>query len=74
MASTNVELMRSIFTSWERGDFTSSAWAHPEIEFSMADGPDPGSWTGIAGMADGWSAFQSAWEGFGADPGLPRAR
>jgi hypothetical protein len=34
----------------------------------MADGPDPGSSTGLAGLVEGWGAFQRAWEGFRADP------
>jgi ketosteroid isomerase-like protein len=63
--SANLDLVRSIFTVWERGDFFSSAeWADPEIEFVMADGPDPGSWRGLAGMAEGAHAQLSPWEDF----------
>lgn len=64
MASANVELVRSIYADLERGDFSSSDWAHPEIEYVIADGPAPGTWKGLAGMAEGWRSFLSAWEGF----------
>src|SRR5438046_2340406 len=37
--------------------------AHPEIEYVHADGPAPGSWIGLAGMAEAWRGFLSAWEG-----------
>jgi hypothetical protein len=44
--------VRSIYAAWERGDFTSLAWADPEIEHEYADGPSPGSWKGFDGMAE----------------------
>jgi ketosteroid isomerase-like protein len=47
MASTNLELVRWIFVAWERGDYSSAAWAHPQIEYVVADGPDRGSWKGL---------------------------
>jgi ketosteroid isomerase-like protein len=59
-----VELVRSIFAAWERGDYSSADWADPEIEWVLADGPSPGSWTGLVGMAEGWRSFLSAWEEF----------
>lgn len=66
MASANVELVRSIRAAWERGDFSSSEWAHPEIEYVIADGPSPGSWRGHAGMAEGSREFLNPWEGYRA--------
>jgi ketosteroid isomerase-like protein len=62
MALTNLDLVHSILAAWERGDFSSAEWAHPEIEFVIADGPAPGSWTGRPGLAEGWRSFLSAWE------------
>jgi hypothetical protein len=61
-----VELVRSIFSSWERGDFGSAEWAHPQIEYVIADGPTPGSWRGLSSMADGWREFLNAWEDYRA--------
>jgi ketosteroid isomerase-like protein len=64
MASANLDLVRSLFAAWEHGDLSSAEWAHPEIEFVIADGPIPGSYTGLAGLAEGYRDFLSAWEGF----------
>jgi ketosteroid isomerase-like protein len=60
--SANLDLVRSIRTAWERGDYSSIDWAHPEIEFVIADGPAPGRWTGLAEMAEANRDFFSAWE------------
>jgi ketosteroid isomerase-like protein len=53
MSSANLDLLHALFADWERGDFFARAeWAHPKIECEMADGPTPGSGTGLAGLAD----------------------
>jgi ketosteroid isomerase-like protein len=61
--SENLELVRSICAAWERGDYSSVEWADPEIEFAVADGLNPDSWTGLTGLAQGFRNFLSAWEG-----------
>jgi ketosteroid isomerase-like protein len=61
MSQENVDLVRSIYAAWERGDYSSVDWAHPEIEAVSADGPTPGSSKGLAGMADLTRDFMSAW-------------
>jgi ketosteroid isomerase-like protein len=64
MSQENVEIVRAIYAAWERGDFSATEWLHPEIEFVMVGGPSPGTWTGLAGMAEGTHEFLSAWEDF----------
>ena len=64
MPSANVDLVRSIYAALERGNFSSAEWAHPEIEFVLIGGPSDGSWSGLAGMSEGWRDFLAAWEDF----------
>jgi hypothetical protein len=54
MSPGNVDLVRSIFAEWERGDFSSSEWAHPHLELVIADGPTPGHWKGLSVCAEAW--------------------
>jgi ketosteroid isomerase-like protein len=73
MSQENVEVVRSIVAAWERGDFRSAEWAHPEIALVSADGPIRGTWTGVAAMAEAWRETMSAFEELRVEPDEYRA-
>jgi ketosteroid isomerase-like protein len=73
MSHENVELVRSICAAWHRGEYGAVDWAHPDIEFVVVDGPQPGTWAGLAGMAEGWRTWLSAWEDFSQQADVYRA-
>jgi ketosteroid isomerase-like protein len=63
-AAANRELVRSICAHWQRGDFSCLEWADPKIEYVIADGPSPGAWTGLDGMADAFREVLSAYAAY----------
>lgn len=64
-SSPNLGLVRSIVAAWERGDYTSPDWAHPDIEWVIVDGPSPGTWAGAEALqGGGWRDFLTAWVDF----------
>ena len=62
--SANLDLVRSIVADWERGDFGSVGWADAEIEFVIADGPEPVSLRGLRATLEYWREFLSSWTGY----------
>jgi len=62
MPSANLDLVRSIATAWGRGCYRSVDWADPQIEFVIADGPEPGRRTGVTDLAPMLLEFQAAWQ------------
>jgi ketosteroid isomerase-like protein len=52
-------------SAWERGDFSSAEWAHPEIEFAViADGPTSAARRGRQGTAQTFREFLGTWENY----------
>ena len=62
--SANLDLVRSIYADWERGDFSSSEWADPEIEHTDVDGPLAGAAGELATIGQGVRDFLSEWADF----------
>jgi hypothetical protein len=66
--SSNLDLVKSIYADWERGDWSSADWADPEIEFEMIGGLNTGRWRGVAEMGEAWGTMVRAWKGLRAVP------
>ena len=62
MTPSNVEFLRGIYARWELGDYGSADWADPDIEFVLADGPNPGGWRGLPAMARAWGEAITAFD------------
>ncbi len=61
-AGSNLSIVRSIASAWERGDYSSLEWADSEIEFVIADGPEAGHRTGLDSLAPSLRDFGNAWD------------
>jgi ketosteroid isomerase-like protein len=59
--SENLDLVRSIFAAWERGDFGSAKWADDQIEFVLDDDAPV---KGVVAMARSWRDVLGSWEGY----------
>jgi ketosteroid isomerase-like protein len=65
MSEENVEIVRSIYAAWAKGDFTSADWADPDIEFAM---PREAASRGIEAMARSWAEWLGSFEGVATIP------
>jgi ketosteroid isomerase-like protein len=64
MSSANLDLVRSIYAAWERGDYSRTSWADPEIEIVSISELFPGSATGVGELARFWREIISPLEDF----------
>jgi hypothetical protein len=65
--SENLDLVRSIFADWERGDWGRADWADPEIDFEFMDGPSPSVAKGVGEMARMWADVLSTFDEYRAN-------
>jgi hypothetical protein len=62
--SENLALVHAIFAEWERGNFGSVDWAHPQIEYAIVDEPGAQVGWGVAAMRRTWREFLTAWDDY----------
>jgi ketosteroid isomerase-like protein len=64
VVSENLDLVRSIYADWERGDFSHADWARSDIECVRNAELEPERAKGIAGMARMWRRWLGEWDEF----------
>jgi ketosteroid isomerase-like protein len=63
MASEHLELVRSVYADWARGDFTRTAeWADEGIEWARFGGEGAGAWTGLEAIAEAAQDVLAGWQ------------
>ena len=63
MPSPNLDLVRSIYEDWGRGDFgRTGEWADPDIEWARFGGEGAGAWTGLGAMTEAVGETLGGWE------------
>lgn len=65
--SETLDLVRSIYADWERGNFTRDDWADPGIELVRPESVDGDAIKGRDASAGGWREWLDAWKDFRAN-------
>ena len=68
MSEENIEIVRRVYKSWARGDFSKGDPYDPDVEFEMPDWPEGASARGVEEMSRTWFQALNAWEGFRSEP------
>jgi ketosteroid isomerase-like protein len=71
--SANLDLVRSIYANWERGDFRSVEWADPQLELVRPESVEGVALKGLAATTEGWREWLSAWDDYRAQADEYRA-
>ncbi len=65
--SETLDLVRSIYADWERGDFTRYDWTDPKIELVRPESLDGDAHKGRDASSAGWREWLGAWKDFRAE-------
>jgi len=60
----DLEVLREVYSHWERGDFTYWEAFADDYVWKAADSTEPGEYTGIAEVRAAWRTWLQAWDGF----------
>jgi ketosteroid isomerase-like protein len=62
--SANLDLVRSLFAAWERGEFGSTEWVDPDIEWVVPRGPEAGTARGRSAVSGAVRGWLGSWQEF----------
>ena len=60
----DIEVLREVYSRWERGDFTNWEGFADDYVYDAGDVIDSGEYTGSAEVSAAWRTWLQAWEGF----------
>ena len=60
----DIEVIRRVYSRWERGDFTSWEAFADDYVWKAVDALEPGEYTGTAEVSASWRSWLQPWDGF----------
>src|SRR5215213_4880048 len=63
----DIEVIRGVYSRWERGDFTSWEAFADDYVWKSADELEAGEHKGLAEISATWRTWLQAWDGFGIE-------
>ena len=65
--SRDIEVIREVYSRWERGDFTSWEAFTDDYVWKPVDGFESGEYRGLDEISASWRTWLEAWDGFGIE-------
>jgi ketosteroid isomerase-like protein len=60
----DIEVLRAVYSRWERGDFTRWDSFAEDYTWKAVDAIESGEYTGLAEISAAWRTWLEAWDGF----------